>query len=638
MAYQINLTGQEIDERLQNVGTPADNPDANGTLFARQNKNVDDIDELSDAVLHIQDAQKATDKTVTQHTENISTLQTAVGDVKKDVEKNATAIGNADDPNDAKGSLYARVKKANDSTDVNRLAITTLSSANKKNQANITDIDSRQTNIEQVVSGARMETYFSLRFLNLIVNSKFLADIDNIKVVLYRWSGKRYSVLELFTKNDIGESQKIIQYVIILKQTDANGVNIRTPYIHYNDDATEEKLEYALKNAFGGRISYSKNKKKRWRLQAFLNGKPITAPFDFRVSIDCNDSRSLTKGGMMRSVPSSGSVVYDGLFNGSQWLRCKKGDLLDLSYSADAGILFPPTPGNVIGGGENAKGCVVAVKNITQDASSVTVLWTVGDSLYEIGVEKRVESDKYVYRCTSPAKKLCDDIYDYASKMNSGTLRDLYISAGAKYNEATGFYELNGLTDITEEEMRVIYLLYITNSSNAQRLVSWLGNSLGVRTNIAPYMYYVINIQNSIGTNVNLEVLALSKRSLYISGLTAVAHGSFPKLKKVLGAWVYNSENPSNFNFSYGQPFRNCPLLEEIQMKGINKSHTFAASPNLSKESVQYMIENTNPPSGAAVGSIAITLHPTAYARLKDDADIVAALEAKGGIVVLISA
>lgn len=76
--HQINLTGQEIDERLQNVGTPADNPDANGTLFARLNKNVDDIDELTDTVGHIDSAQTATNKTVTQHTADISTLQTAL--------------------------------------------------------------------------------------------------------------------------------------------------------------------------------------------------------------------------------------------------------------------------------------------------------------------------------------------------------------------------------------------------------------------------------------------------------------------------------------------------------------------------------------------------------------------------------
>lgn len=78
MAYQINLTGKEIDERLQNVGTAKDVAAADGTLYARISKNADDVDELNDTVLHIQDAQKATDKTVTQHTADISTLQTAL--------------------------------------------------------------------------------------------------------------------------------------------------------------------------------------------------------------------------------------------------------------------------------------------------------------------------------------------------------------------------------------------------------------------------------------------------------------------------------------------------------------------------------------------------------------------------------
>lgn len=541
MAYQINLTGKEIDERLQNVGTPADKPNANGTLSARLNKNA----------------------------------------------------------------------------------------------ADIADIGGRQTNIEEVVSGARTEAYFSLRFLNLIVNSKFIADIDKIKVVLYRWSGKRYSVLELFTKNGIGESQKIIQYVIILKQTDVNGVNIRTPYIHYNDDATEETLENALENAFGGRISYRKNKKKRWRLQAFLNGKPITAPFDFRVSIDCNDNYSLTKGGMMRSVPSSGSVVYDGLFNGSQWLRCKKGDLLDLSYSADAGILFPPTPGNIIAGDNNAKGCVVAVKNITQDASSVTVLWTVGDSFYEIGVEERVESDEYVYRCTSPAKKLCDDIYDYASKMNSGTLRDLYISAGAKYNEATGFYELNGLTDITEEQMRKIYKYAGTPQVKASYAYSQ------IRTNFPSPGFYNGSIYDGMFYASKIEVINLGYKqtqSLTILEPFVSLEGQnafyLCKNLRIIYGRIEKYHTIKDWDLTFGE----CGKLEEVRIYKLGTSIKFSWSPNLSKESVQYMITNANPPSGAAAGSIAITLHPTAYARLKDDADIVAALEAKGGIVTLVSA
>lgn len=227
-----------------------------------------------------------------------------------------------------------------------------------------------------------------------------------------------------------------------------------------------------------------------------------------------------------------------------------------------------------------------------------------------------------------------------------GTLRDLYISAGAKYNERTGFYELNGLTDITEEQMRVIYNRWLIDIGTNSSASGWLTLDEGERTNLPCITRADIfnHLDNGIrGKNVEvLRICAASTgdytRICYVSNSIAVGHYPFPKLRKVIGIWQYNSENPGKFDFSYGQPFHNCPLLEEIRMKKINKSHTFAASPNLSKESVQYMIENTNPPSGAAVGSITITLHPTAYARLKDDAGIVAALEAKGGIITLVSA
>ena len=226
------------------------------------------------------------------------------------------------------------------------------------------------------------------------------------------------------------------------------------------------------------------------------------------------------------------------------------------------------------------------------------------------------------------------------------SLRDLYISAGAVYNEQTGYYELNGLTDITEEQMRVIYNRYLIDIGTNSRASGWLILGAKIRTNLPCITRADIfnGMDNSIyGDNVEvLRICAASSedynRVCYIEATTAVAHQSMPKLKKVIGIWRYNDNNPSNFNFYYGQPFGNCPLLEEIRMMRINKSHTFAVSPNLSKESVRYMIENANPPSGAGAGSIAITLHPTAYARLKDDADIVAALAAKGGIVTLVSA
>lgn len=543
MAYQINLAGKEIDERLQNVGTAKDKAAANGTLYARIKKNVNDID---------------------KH-------------------------------------------------------------------------DARQTNIEKVVSGARVEAYFSLRFLNLIVSSKFLEDVDNIKVMLYRWSGKSYTELEMFTENDISESQKVIQYVIILKQDGKDGANIRTPYIHYNDDATEESLVDAFKSAFGGRISYRKFKKRRWRLQAFLNGKPITAPFDFRVSVDNGDNVYLTKGGMMRSVPKAKEVVYDGNFNGELWLAHKKGEQFNIVFfEGEETIKRFPMPGDPVSSTGETYGAVVAVKEKpTATAITYNILWTNGVALYEIGVLE--EAGVLSYTCTSPAKKLCDDIYDYASKMNSGTLRDLYISAGAKYNEATGYYELNGLTDITEEEMRTIYeetwgwWIALPN-------LSGFGDA-SVRTNIPcpdyKRTYYQINC--NLGSSFSLTQ---SGDKLEVLNFIPLKYPSdtFTKLSIRNMNWMcQGNTKPLTImgNFNVGNVPDNNSLniggnIKTINIRNLSKNIKFYNSNVLSKESVLYMINNS-----AATSAITIGLNKAVYDVMKDDADIIAALAEKTNITLV---
>ena len=343
--------------------------------------------------------------------------------------------------------------------------------------------------------------------------------------------------------------------------------------------------------------------------------KELSKPFDLTIG-------STTKKVDGKSTVTFSAEEFTDKFNGVliQKLTTSSSEADIRKAFTDNGTVKFPTPGSVITKlNGNNKGIVVSLSEPDATTLGRSIVVYYGDGTYTIVVKNDFTKVLVPWRKDS-------------------SLRDLYISAGAKYNEATGFYELNGLTDITEEEMRKIYLLYITNSPKAEHIVSWLSYPNAFRTNIPPRVYYVSNIQNSIGSNDSLEVLVISSSALYIQNLVATAHGSFPKLRRVIGYWVYANNAPSKYNFAYGQPFSNCPLLEEIRMKGINKSHTFAVSPNLSKESVQYMIENANPPSGAAAGSITITLHPTAYARLKDDADIVAALEAKEGIVTLVSA
>ncbi len=762
MAYQINLTGKEIDERLQNVGTAEDVAAADGTLYARIKKNADDIAENKENVKALikrvdvvtgtangaEALAKVNEKrlnTVTgtanaawelaqKNQFNLRQVQATANTALKNSEVNQDSVRNAQiTANEAKALVeglttvvrgaendISQLKELNVVYPNNIRTLTTESTAEEVRKAfipaingsagtvntphvgylikgnrnsdndgydpdstiisvevvkiddkdchkfmyidnnrdlvtmtvciwggtfkviersvvsnidtvmtTLTEHDARQTNIEEVVSGARMEAYFSLRFLNLIVSSKFLADIDNIKVALYRWSGKSYSNLEMFTKNGKGESQEIINYGIILKQDDKNGANIRTPYIHYNDDATEESLVDAFKSAFGRRISYNKCKKRRWRIQAFLNNKPITAPFDFRVSIG-NGPTSLTKEGMMRSVPRTSEVVYDGFFSGESWLAHKKGSQFNIKFFSNEHIIRRfPTPGDPVSATGETYGAVVAVKdNATAMALTHNILWTNGIALYEIGVLKGAGALSYT--CTSPAKKLCDDIYDYASKMNSGTLRDLYVSAGAKYNEATGFYELNGLTDITEEEMRVIWQedlsgWYQKGRTNLTRNIAYKGTDGGYSVGQ--------KMSNICNGNANLEVFNLG--SDFYASYSFVAFSECTKLKEVSPQYkIIPYSEPLGYNI-----FRNCPALQEVRfnMQYVTRGRVlFSESPLLSKESVLSII--TTMGAVPKENPFVITLHPTAYARLKDDADIVAALEAKNGVVTLVSA
>ena len=292
----------------------------------------------------------------------------------------------------------------------------------------------------------------------------------------------------------------------------------------------------------------------------------------------------------------------------------------------DNGTVKFPTPGSVITKlNGNNKGIVVSLSEPDATTLGRSIVVYYGDGTYTIVVKNDFTKVLVPWRKDS-------------------SLRDLYISAGAKYNEATGFYELNGLTDITEKEMRAIYTQWQKDVGTASHNTGWLTLPPNMRTNL-PSLYradLISALSNCIGGS-SVEVLCIAEQSndtrvMYVASTQAVAQNDMPMLRRVIGIWRYNDNNPSNFNFSYGQPFGKCPLLEEIRMMRINKSHTFAVSPNLSKESVLYMITNANPPSGAAAGSIAITLHPTAYARLKDDADIVAALEAKNGVITLVSA
>lgn len=229
---------------------------------------------------------------------------------------------------------------------------------------------------------------------------------------------------------------------------------------------------------------------------------------------------------------------------------------------------------------------------------------------------------------------IVDNINTFDKKLSSGTLRDLYISAGAVYNEATGYYELNGLTDITEEQMRVIYektwgwWLHLPS-------LNGFGSALP-RTNIPCPDYKIIAYAPQISlrsifcfsrNDDNLEVVNL--RALYTPT-------SFNEINIIDFNWAFQRnrkirEVQGIINIKEARGKQNIGgNIETINIKGLKVSIIFYNSQRLSKESVLYMINNSE-----ATTAITISLNKEVYDVMKDDADIIAALAEKTNITLI---
>ena len=232
---------------------------------------------------------------------------------------------------------------------------------------------------------------------------------------------------------------------------------------------------------------------------------------------------------------------------------------------------------------------------------------------------------------------IIDKINIFDKKLSSGTLRDLYISAGAKYNETTGYYELNGLTDITEEEMRTIYeetwgwWIALPNMSG-------FGDS-SARTNIPCPDYKRIYYQSdcNLGSSFavtgkldNLEVLNFiptrypneSFIKLLTRNLNWICQGNAKPLT-IMGI-LDVGKVPDNSSLNIGGN------VKAINIKNLQKNIRFYGSKVLSKESVLYMINNS-----AATSAVTIGLNKEVYDVMKDDADIIAALAEKTNITLI---
>lgn len=759
MAYQINLTGQEIDERLQNIGTAKDVAAADGTLYARISKNADDVDELNDTVLHIQDAQTATDKTVTQHTSDISALQTAVGNNKTEqdaiaqkVEKNATAIAeNTKGVADNKAKVEKVGKVVNQHT-------TTLND-HEKRLSDVEDLVHRGLpvyGVEWDVNQSSPDvTRIGIPELHRTLpchqlRGCLLADNGTVNEYLPQndWTsatrdGSKGQVMveipEMWMKFEVdGDMRRVLlspvpiggfkhyqkRYVsayeaTIQRSTNklASVVNASEDYRGGRNDASLDDTAYTLLGKPAG--GYAKDAYRTYARNRFPNAAWNMYVYDVHCQLTwlfVVEYATLNSQKAYNAELTADGYHQGGLGNGVTNMTHK--EQVELQYSPVVACGYTDGFGNNTGvkdisialswgdkifsvcryrGVENIIGSLSAIVDglwlkangaafvkteaatftSTMPSDSELTCWrrseggyirNIDDSAFVNGwsIPKAIGGNDNTYYCDYNAlNQDTDDLCAYLGggqtsfnnaglfffgsmslarvdpnigtrlcylpqKDNSGTLRDMYISAGAKYNEATGYYELNGLTDITEEEMRVIWQedlsgWYRKGRTNLTRNIAYKGNDGGYSA--GQKMSTICN------GNANLEVFNLG--SDFYASYSFVAFSGCTKLREVS---PQNKIIPYTESLGYNL-FNNCPALQEVRfnMQYVTRGRVlFSESPLLSKESVLSII--TTMGSVPKENPFTITLHPTAYARLKDDADIVAALEAKGGIITLVSA
>lgn len=253
------------------------------------------------------------------------------------------------------------------------------------------------------------------------------------------------------------------------------------------------------------------------------------------------------------------------------------------------------------GGGVDLSTDVVADRNSNAKASTPK---SVFDALGKWGVISQTQTwagnDNTGYNYT-----MSNPVWGMIPQANI----DLYASVGAVFNDTTGYFELNGLTDISYNEMKQIY----SDTIGCAPLMLNRGLNLTgtkARTNIpmVATTTYGITLNFLAYANGMIEVIAF-RDNMQINNTLSASFHSCRRLRKIIGIIILAVATGT-----HSSVFNACASLEEITLKGIKIGIPFPNSPRLSLESVVYMVENaTN------TAAITITLHATAYARCLAD-------------------
>lgn len=220
-----------------------------------------------------------------------------------------------------------------------------------------------------------------------------------------------------------------------------------------------------------------------------------------------------------------------------------------------------------------------------------------------------------LYREVTPTERAAMEEADAAFSRPPQGFIDFVQSIGiqkgnqAIYNEATGFFELNELKDITYAQMRVI----VAQTSTYRVQGDYQLNYATCRTN-----FMSAGSINSTASVIGMFMQCQSLETAYLypqwTGRCRIANAmscfaGCKKLRKVLTvldmSQISGASNVLNM-------FNNCSALEDVQLWSLKVSISFANSPLLSLNSLTFAITN-------ALNALTITVHKDVYAKILNE-------------------
>lgn len=238
------------------------------------------------------------------------------------------------------------------------------------------------------------------------------------------------------------------------------------------------------------------------------------------------------------------------------------------------------------------------------------------NNIYVVSVSDNAVTYKRVTKAYGNANNNSSGLMSSADKKkldgintDGSIYRGLFEAAGAIYNEETKYYELNGLTDITEEEMLKIYQYYspkyFSNYSSAF-------SGINVRTCLKVKIKRGVDI-SFFFENSTIEVVNIDNMGWYATNF----NGAFSKainLSKIIGV-IYLSQIKSASSINVN-PFAQCLALKDVKISGLLINIYLGDSPLLTQESISYLVENA-----ANTSAITVQVHPDVYAKLTDSSN-----------------